>query len=478
MPPGKRQQSNAMLYGLVICIFLTIIAIAFAVVFYIKAEEHKTNAASIQKDLDELANANEIRNLGKLVGNKTGRESWMSLMVNYYDLAVGMVTGGVAPSDSAEVKNDSIHSQMDSVIALAGKRIPITDPNTIGLIPIIQKLDVQIQNGLDAADALRTELAQLQAKFDDALATQLQERETLTAEKLQLQARVDEIQTRYDELEKLLQQTADERAETLMLQLNEAREKLDDTNQTLASTQSDLGKAETQLKDAREQLFVVSPPPDANAPAYKPDGKVILVDDLSKVVHLNIGSDDKVYKGLTLSVYERGAAITREAKPKAEVQIFDIAKNYCAAKITKGSNKRPILTDDLVANLIWDCGQVNVFTVTGDFDIDQDGTTDPGADEKIRKLVEKWGGKAVATVSAETDFIVIGDAPTVPEKPEFEDLELDPTLQKYYDDALRRFNEYKQAQTLAKTLWIPVFKYETFLDFIGYNSHIDRPGAF
>ncbi|HEX41449.1 MAG TPA: hypothetical protein ENN81_05240 [Phycisphaerales bacterium] len=478
MPPGKRQQSNAMLYGLVICIFLTIIAIAFAVVFYIKAEEYKTNAATVQKDLDELANASELRNLGKLVGNKQGGESWMSLMVGYHDRAVAMITGGVAPATSAEVKDQSVKGQLASVITLAGKHIVITDPNTIGLVPIIQKLQVELANSLDTAEALRGELSQLQAKFDDAIATQVQERETLTVEKQQLQARVDEIQSRYDDIEKLLMQTADERAQTLMLQLDESRAKLDQTSQTLTGTQADLSKAETQLKNARSQLFVVSPPPDANAPAYKPDGKVILVDDLANVVHLDFGSDDMVYKGLTLSVYDRGSAITRETKPKAEIEVFDIYKNHCAAKITSGSRKRPILTDDLVANLIWDRGQVNVFTVTGDFDIDRDGKTDADGAERIRALVERWGGKAKETVTAETHFVIIGETPVVPKRPTFEDLELDPALQRYYDDAMRRLEEYKQAQALAKTLWIPVFKYETFLDFIGYNSQVKRPGAF
>ncbi len=478
MPPGKRQQSNAMLYGLVICIFLTIIAIACAVVFYIKAEEYKTNAATVQKDLDELVNASELRNLGKLVGNKQAGESWVSLMVGYHDQAVAMITGGVAPGTSAEVKHQSLRGQLDSVVTLAGKHIVITDPNTIGLVPIVQKLQVELANSLDAAEALRGELSQLQAKFDDAITTQAEERETLTAEKQRLQAKVDEIQSRYDDLEKLLLQTADERVQTLALQLDEVRGRLDQTNQTLAGTQSDLGKAETQLKNARERLFVVSPPPDANTPAYRPDGKVILVDDLANVVHLDFGSDDRAYKGLTLAVYDRGAAITRDTKPKAEIEVFDIYKNYCAAKITSGSRKRPIMTDDLVANLIWDRGQINVFTVTGDFDLDGDGKTDPGAAEKIRGLVARWGGKAVETVSADTDFIIIGNTPFVPKRPTFDELELEPALQQYYDDAMRRLEEYKQTQSLAKTLWIPVFKYETFLDFIGYNSQIKRPGAF
>jgi len=51
MPPGKRRQSNAMLYTLITFVGLFIVATTVAVIYYVKAEELRTTTEEAQDGL-------------------------------------------------------------------------------------------------------------------------------------------------------------------------------------------------------------------------------------------------------------------------------------------------------------------------------------------------------------------------------------------------------------------------------------------
>jgi len=74
---------------------------------------------------------------------------------------------------------------------------------------------------------------------------------------------------------------------------------------------------------------------------------------------------------------------------------------------------------------------------------------------------------------------VLGGQPQVPkQQPTFEERELDPGAMQRYEALLQRLNHYNQLQGQAQALWIPIFRYERFLYFIGYKGQISQAGAF
>ena len=93
MPPGKRRQSNAMLYTLITFIGLFIIGTTVAVIYYVRAEELRTNAEELQEQIDDLASGDEIRQLGNIVGPRLGRQTRLGTMVSYLDQTVKLVKG-------------------------------------------------------------------------------------------------------------------------------------------------------------------------------------------------------------------------------------------------------------------------------------------------------------------------------------------------------------------------------------------------
>ena len=481
MPAGKRKQSSAILYTLVIFVGLFIVAATLAVIFYVKFEEQRTQAQDAQRNLDEMAIQAEIRNIGSLVGARQKQKTYLGTMVDYLDKMVSSIVGplGQLKDTSAEVKVNTADKKITDVLKLSQENITENiDPNMAGLVPVIQKLNDELNRTKDERANFEKQLNELQQRYDDAMIATQEKEQTLLAEKEKYHQEVTDTTQKYEELKVLVQKTSDERAQTLMSLLEEERTNLKELNDELLKTQAELKMTQDRMKHALDQLQQIKPSPDREVAAYKPDGKIILIDDQAQVVHLNIGTDDHVYRGLTFSVYDRNASIPTDGKGKAEVEIFGVAKNISAARITHSQKKNPIALNDIVANLVWDSDKTNIFVVAGEFDLNGDEVIDRNAIEQIKALIEKWGGKVVDTISVDTDFLVLGGPPQVPPKPTFEDLEVDPMANEKYEAALQRFNHYKEVQSQAEALWIPIFQYERFLYFIGYKEQMNKPGAF
>ena len=202
----------------------------------------------------------------------------------------------------------------------------------------------------------------------------------------------------------------------------------------------------------------------------KPDGKIISTETSAEVVFLDIGSVDKVYPGLTFSVYDRGAPIPTDGKGKAEIEVFDVDKNTAIARIVKSSMKNPIIEDDIIVNLIWDSKAVNSFVIAGEFDFNADGRIDSDGTTKLAQLIENWGGKVEKAVTIDTDFVVLGVPPRILAKPSLDTIESDPMAMDKYEDSLDASEFYKDVKTQAKDLYVPIFGLKRFLNFIGYEA--------
>ncbi len=478
MPARRRKQSNAMLYTLITFVGLFIAATTTAVIYYVKAEEHRTGAADLQREMDELATDRERSALSGTVGERQARTSYMGSMIGYVDEALIMIVGGVPAPDSAEVKVKNANAEVANALSAAANHIDIGDPNTIGLVQAIKALAAELDNAIKAKLDTEKQLAEQLERFKLADQANVEKENTLSAERDKIQKAFEDEQQRYADLSANLQQTTADQVQTRTEERDQARDDLTTLNNALLLTQAELQTAQDRLKQTQDEVAKFEPGPDRGVLAHQSDAKVILVDGKARVVHLNIGSNDHVYPGLTFTVYDRGASVPKDGKGKAEIQVFDVSKTYSAARVVKPDLNNPILQGDVVANLIWDADRTNVFVVAGDFDLDSDGVLDVDGIDRIKRLVTKWGGEMADSISVDTDFLVLGKQPTVLRKPTIEEEEIDPRATARHEASLARLSRYNQLRDQAQSLWIPVFTYEKFLHFVGYNSQVSQAGAF
>ena len=196
------------------------------------------------------------------------------------------------------------------------------------------------------------------------------------------------------------------------------------------------------------------------------------------VIHVNLGSEDRIYRGLTFSVYDKGTGIPRDGKPKAQVEVLAVDRQISTARILSSERKNPIGVGDSVANLIWDAGRQNQFVVAGEFDLDRDGTVDYDGVRKIEGLVQRWGGIVAEDVSASTDYVILGAKPLVPAEPTLVEQTNDPTAMERYNVARQANDHYETIRQRAESLWVPIFNYDRFLYFTGFADQVGKPGAF
>lgn len=477
MPIGRMQQSRAMFYTLIVFVGLFLIATVIAIVFYIKSEDYRKKADNLQDQINELASSSERRKIGAIVGTRQSRKSRLGTMIDYLDETTSLILGGVPEETSAEVKVETANRKAKETLDMLGGSIDITGPNTTGILRIIEKLKAKLDEAGNTQQGLNERLEDLQNRFDDAMATTAEKEDILLAEKDKLQQQANNIKQDYAEIKALLEKTTAQQVQMLSTQLDEERTNNKKLNQSLLKTQAELKIAEGKMQYIQDKIAsLVSP--DIEASARQPDGKIILIDDKNKIVHLNIGRVERVYQGLTFSVYDRNIPIPKDGQGKAEIEIIKVGKNISTARIIRSEINRPIIVEDIVANLIWEKDRTNVFVAAGDFDLDSDGKIDSEADYKIKTLIKKWGGKVADTVSIETDFLILGKPPLVLRRPSFDEMEADPLAMEKYNNSVQRLERYKLVQSRAEGLSIPIFNYNRFLHLIGYKAQSEIPGAF
>jgi uncharacterized membrane-anchored protein YhcB (DUF1043 family) len=479
MPARRRKQSNAMLYTLITFVGLFIVTTTIAVIYYVEAEDKRTRLAETQNLIDKLAESKERNALGTIVGTKASSKSWLGTMVGHLDETTSLIVGGVPETTSAEAKINDVNIKVANALKSVQEHITIADPNTTGLVKIINDLVSELNKTIEANGALQKDLDDQTAQFDITKTAYDEKYQILEDDKNTLKALVNKMEADYADLQAHLKKSTTEQVDNYRKKLEEANANLRAMEGTLLKTQAELKMTEDIMKRAQQEVRDIKPAPDHEVLAHRADGKIILIDDQAKVVHLNIGSNQHVYRGLTFTVYDRSGSVPKDGKGKAEIEVFDVADTYCAARITESNAKKPVLLGDIVANLIWNSDKTNVFVVAGDFDLDSDGNIDENATGRIATLIKKWGGRVVDNISVDTDFLVLGDQPQVPQQqPTFEELELDPGAMQRYEALLGKLKHYNQLKSQAQALWIPVFRYERFLYFIGYKGQISQAGAF
>ena len=237
----------------------------------------------------------------------------------------------------------------------------------------------------------------------------------------------------------------------------------------LAAGAKDL-EARTRERDLWKKKYedllatIARPPLDPDRVVYRPDGKVVSVVSAEGMVYLDIGAKDRVTEGLQFSVYPY-TGMPQSGKGKGVVEVINVSPNVCEARIIQQTKDSPITAGDLVANLVFDSLRSYNMLVEGNFDLNNTGEATPVGNKAIKELIRRYGGNLVKDLSIETDFVVLGDAPVRPKKPD------DTAPQEEWDlyqERLKDYNRYQQIKDAATGMKIPVISSRRFMDLIGY----------
>ncbi len=213
----------------------------------------------------------------------------------------------------------------------------------------------------------------------------------------------------------------------------------------------------------------------------RPDG---VISEVAKgnTVYINIGQGQQVTAGMTFEVYDKiegippigSNGLRDDEMPigKGSIEIVRVNAANSECRIVKTTPGMAITQGDLIANLVFDVNVTFKFVVYGKYDLDRNGiATDADADV-VKRLATQWGAKVMDQVNVDTDFVVLGKEPILPN---FTKEELDlPENAKKLADAQAESDAYQKVKADARELHIPVLNQNRFLYFVGFYDQSKR----
>jgi hypothetical protein len=190
-----------------------------------------------------------------------------------------------------------------------------------------------------------------------------------------------------------------------------------------------------------------------------PDGKIVHVNQLSRLVWLDVGIADGLRRQTSFVIVAPEDGNPIKSIPKGMIDVVELTGAHQAeARIVEDDLSNPIMPGDNIFSVVWQAGRAEHFALAGTLDIDGDGKSDRA---RIHDLISLNGGVVDAEVTDEgtrsgqmsvnTKYLVLG------EKPES-------------DGAGGGAHEaFGALYTEAQTLGVEMIPIDRFLDYMGYK---------
>lgn len=483
-------------YLLIIFVFLFVISTALAVMFYLRADKESKAAKDLEASITKLAGEGEVRDKalaaadagsgGNLVQQKSddvakvmgivapGSGSTPEKLRKIYDKALIGEGRPVAQwrqeleKDSPELVADITANGLFESMAAAEKlrNIGVTPVAvTSGLFGAVKTANESMLKLAQDKQALDVKIADLdkQIAANATALTDLSKKYAGQVGELEktLNAKIAEFDAARNDFVKGLADAAAKNEAAIKDHAASIAEKTGQIDRMQAGTQQKdivIAKLQDEVKRLKAGTKI-----DADK-TTDPDGKIQRVLEAEKICYIDLGSKDKLNVGMTFAVFP-AAGVGREANPKAKIRVTRVDQLTSECTIAEEDPKNPIAAGDLLVNLVFDPVRNYTFVVDGTFDLYGTGTPTTEGAEEVKEMITRAGGKIVAALDYRTDYVVLGEEPTIPTKPaEGDSAQLD----KLYRDKLKAAAQFKEVRDGAKAMGLPVMNANRFLALMGH----------
>lgn len=227
-----------------------------------------------------------------------------------------------------------------------------------------------------------------------------------------LTAASDSFKTTVDELDKTKGELAG--------QLEAKRNEMDEQVAAITKERDAYAAQVTKLTQLNKALTERQKDTSSPTISESPDGDITWVNQRSRVVWINLGSDDRLERQTVFSVFPVDTNDSPDlSRKKGNIEVTRILDGRMAeARIVDDNVADPILPGDKIISPVWDRGRSEGFALAGFMDIDGDGRSDRN---KIRELIKQSGGRIDAEVDDKgkltgkieitTRYIILGNPP-------------------------------------------------------------------
>ena len=467
MPPANQSSKAALITWTVVATVFGISMAVLALVAYagrndaeLRAEKMRTSYASVASEAD--LNTSRVSDLK----NAAGTSNVLQYMLQREEELANKTAG----SPDAIAASAAVTAKLDQVNQRAADNITAAN-----LVSAVDQLGAKVDSLKQENATLTRTLTEAQQGLQSAQQQALQQVAAARAEADQARkaqadavASVSQIDENKQGLVTEVNSTMSQLADGFSQSIQEQERRAQDLEEQLSQTRTNLQR----LKDSR-QLRV-----EGGQLITSPDGKVVRSPS-GGTLYINLGSNDSITTGMTFQVYDAVRGIpqmqneTDLPRGKGSIQVLRIVSGTSAeCRVIENTPGQPIREGDLIANLAYDKNVPVTFRVYGDFDLDNNGKTDPRDRERLNSLVQQFGGKLVDDITVTTDVVVLGREPVVPTLSAEEERDSAMISQRYQAQA--QLDAYNATLKRAQEFNIPVLNQNQFLYYIGYFEQIRR----
>jgi hypothetical protein len=411
------------------------------------------------------------------------------------DLTGSMVSEINARRTAAESNAQLLSFTQLEARSLSAKATGGTDPSQAQqqadrvISRVNDTLEGTAENLADAAELalggvrdLRSEVASLQRANDDLRQTLQQQQQQASAREQQLQQEIEQSQ------ERMRQAVAD--AGSARENVQELAESFEGEMVSFAGDAAEqIRQLEAQLNEVRGQNRSLTRQRDSalnrlrsqvtgEQMVTQPDGEVIRSPSNNRLT-IDLGRRNSIARGMTFEVYDaiRGIPMVRGdvenpemPQGKASIEITEVRETSSEARIVVSQPGATIREGDIIANLAYDRNTPVRFRIYGEFDLENDGGASSNDGERLKTLVREFGGEVVDEVTVDTDIVVLGQRPEVPQDIDIQDPVAVDRLQR----AQARLREYESVINEANRLNKNILNQNQLLYYIGFYDRARR----
>ena len=462
------ESNSSTVYVLVVFIVLFLAAAVFAVIMFLGNEELRKNAENAQTELEKFGTTSELREVRPLVNRKKTVLAQLSADMKQLCSWIGGDDLAELSLVGAKVTTEKRLKETWEQLAMVLTNPEEGDPS-VGLANMVDVMIRENQNlsqqfvhvEKEKMEIVRRQEQTVREKDDEIAQLKGDLGTASSAAQMSEQSYSRRVKDLSDRFEELIKRINDEKA-----QLQDEGGKL---TKQMEELQKEIVKYDEKIKEMEVVLQQIRPSPEMELAALDPDGTVVSVNSRDMLAYISLAENDHVYRGLTFTVYDSYTSIPKTGEGKGKLEVVEILETISKCRITEYDPTNPIMEKDIIANLIWDRDKKYQFCVAGDFDFDRNGEVDPDGREQIAGLINNWGGQAVDSLLVDTDFLVLGQPPTVPMRPSEGDFDRNTDVVKVYNQAVQAAEKYKEILQSGKSLGVPTFNTSRFFRFIGYH---------
>jgi len=489
MPVTQQGSRAGMITTIVILAITSVLAIIMA--FYFSAEKRKveqTNTALQAKYKEYITESSLqggelplLKDYAKANGLGDQPKGWDILLAQRAQLIKSI--NGKEASDANTVSTAT--QNVTEALGEAAKKfeaaklnltLPSTSDNLTGAVSLLA----------DKVISQQTAMAQRDKQVEDANAIVARQADEQKKALEQKDAEVAKIRAEADKA--VADASADRKAKQDQIEKMEAERETE--RKTAADTAQkkdvDITAAKEESRKLQERLTAAQARFDkmrvgVTEPVLRHgDGKIVGL-GAKDYVTINLGRGDQLVPGMTFEVYDKNKGIPKLPQipadnempaGKASLEVTSVNESSSQCRITRLANGAQLVDGDIIMNVVYDPQVKYNFYVFGKFDLDRNGVATAQDTDVVKRLIGQWGGKVMDGINVDTDFIVLGIQPEVPNY-SAEEL-TQPENVKKKADAEKELDQYHDIVQKARELHIPILNQNRFLYFTGFFDLVKR----